>query len=845
MNHRFKRRISPIVICSPTGLFGAVLAAGTAGLLGMAMPATATAEATGGARGVIEEVVVTARRREERLIDTPVAVTVMAQEEVERYYTRDLSSLTARIPGVSINQAAGGGAGGSMFIRGVGNIAVDYGADQPVAFVMDGMSFQRGHILNTGFFDVESVQVLKGPQTLFFGKNSPAGVIAVNSVSPEVGGEIDGFVRTAYEFETKDPVVETGVSFPVGDTLAFRIAGRYQDMRGGYLTNTAQPIDPNPTEVTGDPSRGASYNKFPEQRQNVVRFTTAWQPVENFSADLKIFRSYTRQNDAGRTVLFGGADGPGANPYYLGFPDPTQVCPDNKPKLRRNGGLPPASVANAHPFIDEDSRFHTKLANEVQTLELVWGLGDYTLTSLTGHWDYRHREYTNYDYTSYGIVISKQGESGESLTQELRLESNFEGPFNFMLGAFYEDMQRDLVAPVQILPNIFFAAIPDFIPNTDPDSPYFGSSLNYHQEWKNNIESWSAFASVDYDFSEQWSVTAGARYTEEKRDSFGGNLYERGLGFSPGGIFYSPKGKSDNVSPEVTVSWRPMDDLLVYGAFKTGFQSFGISNPGTVPNLSEASQSVIDDYFIFDETEVEGFELGVKGYFLDRRVIGDVTVFWYEYTDLQVAVFDSVTTTFSTQNAAVAHNTGIEAQATWMATDELQFRIAGQYTKLEFDKFPNAACFDGQAIDAGPPGCYLDDDIGARVQDLSGRRYGGPPVQINFGASYDTMISGAWGLELTADVIYHDEGFETRGQPNTAIDSRTVTNLATRLYQPQGNWEFAVVCSNCTNEIYVTSIQNKPLGKVIQGTGVADLTGQIAIPRLLSVQATYHLNGKR
>src|SRR5690606_36539231 len=128
---------------------------------------------------------------------------------------------------------------------------------------------------------------------------------------------------------------------------------------------------------------------------------------------------------------------------------------------------------------------------------------------------------TNYDYTSYAVVISKQGESGESWTEELRLQSNFDGPFNFMLGGYYEDMERDLDAPVQILPQAFYP--PGFMPSPEP-GPYQGSFLNYHQHWDNNIESWSVFGSFDYRFSEQWSLSGGVRYTDEQRDSFGGNL---------------------------------------------------------------------------------------------------------------------------------------------------------------------------------------------------------------------------------------------------------------------------------------------------------------------------------
>ena len=116
----------------------------------------------------------------------------------------------------------------------------------------------------------------------------------------------------------------------------------------------------------------------------MVRLTGVWEPREDFQAKLKLFKSRSKQNDAGRTVLYACADGPGANPFYLGFPDPTQVCPDSEPKLRRNGALPPASVADAHPFIDADSRFNNTFTNETATLELTWDFGNFTLTSLTG-----------------------------------------------------------------------------------------------------------------------------------------------------------------------------------------------------------------------------------------------------------------------------------------------------------------------------------------------------------------------------------------------------------------------------------------------------------------------------
>ena len=174
----------------------------------------------------IEEITVTARKREERLLDVPVSAAALTAQELDRYKTRDLVDLTSRIPGLTIERGTGGGQGGDIQIRGIGNLAVDYGTDQPVSLVIDGMPFQRSHMLDVGFFDTQSVEVLKGPQALYFGKNSPAGVIGVVSKSPTVGEDAEGFISASYEFVTEDPVIEAGISFPVSDQLSMRIAGR-------------------------------------------------------------------------------------------------------------------------------------------------------------------------------------------------------------------------------------------------------------------------------------------------------------------------------------------------------------------------------------------------------------------------------------------------------------------------------------------------------------------------------------------------------------------------------------------------------------------------------------------
>jgi iron complex outermembrane receptor protein len=798
----------------------------------------------------IEEVIVTARKREERLIDVPVSAAVLTQAEIERYRTRDLGELTERIPGVTIQHGGGGAQGGNIEIRGVGNIAVDYGTDQPVSIVLDGMSFQRSHMLDTGFFDLQTLEVLKGPQAVYFGKNSPAGVIGVTSVSPVIGEDINGFIRASYELVTEDPVIEGGVSFTLSDTIAMRIAGRFQDMSGGWLENSAAPIDAQQGDaflglpMYTDPAlqpRGPSHDEYPAQEQTVVRWTTVWQPTDNFEAKLKVFYSESEQNDTARTILYGCADGVGGHPHFGAsvflWEDTTQTC-GNSPRLKRNSALPPAGVINKAFGVDENDRFYNNFENDLITLELNWDLGRYQITSLTGVWDYTHREYTNYDYTSFAVVVSDQGERGDSFTQEFRLQSDFDGNFNFMVGVFYEDLWRELEAPVQILPetlaNVFGASAP--WPVADA---YEGTYMMYHQIWDNDVESFSVFGSFDYQINDKWELSGGLRYTEEDRKAVGGNIFENSgaFGFGPTSIQYTPSDTSDNLSPELTISYHPREDIMLFAAYKTGFQSAGISNPGTVPNLTALPIDVANDTLVFDETTVEGFELGMKGRFLGNSMSAEVIAFYFESEDLQVGIFNSNTTTFTLQNAAVALNYGVEMNMLYQLDESWQLRGALSYAHLEFDDWEDAGCNSIDTPNTGIGTCFTN-DLGANVQDMSGKAYGGPPLSVSIGATYFRPVSDGWAIETSFDTIYHSDGEETLQQAGTDIPDRAVTNVAISLFQQDGPWSVDLTCTNCFNEIYVTSIQNKPLQKIIPDLA-SDLTGTINPPRLVRFGVTY------
>ena len=820
----------------------------------------------------IETVMVSARKTEERAIDTPVALAVLTEEQMQRYNTTDVTQLSSQLPGVEVNKASGGGAGGNFIIRGIGRQASDYGADQPVAFVLDGFSFTRGHMSSVGFFDVENVQVLKGPQTLFFGKNSPAGVISVTSVSP--GDTFEGFAKVSYEFRSEDPSVEFGVSIPVNDKLKIRVAGRGEFMQGGYYKNTSSdliglPRDLSPFETTAlYPTNSNQFKEQPKTKQYVGRITAVFTPTDNFDATLKVFAADQMDNDAGAAAVIACADGIGGHPYQnTGFfglvEDPTQTC-DGKIRWRRHSTQPTEAWLASNPTLDDnDTHYFNHFRNCLSTLEMNWKISDdLTLTSVSGYWDYKQRELTQYDYT-YGVVASKQGEGGHSFTSELRLRSDYDGPVNFMIGGFYEDMFRDLDAPVQIFP-LGPAPSSAFYP-----SFYDGSFLTYHHHYDNDITSWSVFGEMRWDITDTLELSGGVRYTEDNRKTHGVQYFNRldqfftALGlpetanpFAHSGTEYDLSRSFHNTSPQATLSWKPADDIMLYVSYKTGYQAAGTSNPGTMGNFYSknpdgsirmdsngnpirATSAEVNPILTFDGSTVKGFEVGAKGSFFDGIVTGDIALYTMKYNSLQVAVFNPVTTNFTVQNAAGARNQGIEGNAYIQATDELLLRISAQYNHLKYTSFPAAQCYAGQNNPAASnyvpalAALCLPTGTGGFAQDLGGERYGGGPFQINAGFTYDVSLSNDWGLSLSADVNFRNKGFETIRQPGTAVPARTLINASLRLYQSGGPWEFSLVCTNCGNDHYIYSIQDKPLG----ATG--DLTGQLGMPRLVTIQSTY------
>jgi outer membrane receptor protein involved in Fe transport len=770
-----------------------------------------------------DEIIVTARRTQERLIDVPVAASALSSEALQRYATSDLSSIANQVVGVQMNRTPSSSSGGSFSIRGVGNLANDLGNEQPVAMNFDGVQLTRGRVITMAQFDLQRIEVLKGPQALFFGRNSPAGVVSVLSQTPSLGGAIEGYVTAQYQFKTNTPAIEGAITLPLADNFAVRVAGRVSRMQDGYLRYVAEPrANPVPAEA-GTILPGSGHKWGPGTKSSAVRATALWEPSDNFTVTLRSLYSVERNNggSAIREVIHCG----GSAPTSGGRPDPFGDCVANNVS---SNGMPPLSITRNLYNAPEDGLPFSRTRVSLSSLTLDLAVGDIDLTSVTGYYDYKNSAFDNFDYTSFGQATNTQRDKGWQVSQEFRAVSNYDGPLNFSAGLFYQNERREYVAGSKI------AALGPF---TGP-GPFNGLYDTLITTGQSRGTTYSAFGQLRWSILDNLELAGGARWTREEKSTDIGNIFNRLSLFSPAGFRYKPKFEGDNISPEATLTWKVTPDVTIYGAYKTGYLSGGASNPSTVANYS--TQPDPTRPFLFDEETVEGGEIGIKTSQMGGRLTGDLTVYRYEYDGLQVQTFDSTTTSYFTQNAGGALNRGIEGQVRFRATPELTLRLAASYADLKFTEFDGAQCYAGQTVLPAPgagtskiPGACYSTGAG-RARYMTGLRYGPAPFQAIAGISYDAPISADWGIGLTLDGYFYNRTPAWQIPTSPGGKPHQLVNASLRLNRLDESWQIALIATNLfDSRWYAPGTTDKPLGTP------GDITGDSPVPRLVTLQATF------
>lgn len=442
-----------------------------------------TADPVGG-----DEIIVTARRRDEALQDVPIAIASIGGADLEKSQITKPEALAVRVP--TLNIAVGGsGSGGQLSLRGIGSSNVSAAFDSAVALDFDGIVVSSMRLVQSGFFDVAQIDVLKGPQSLYFGKSATAGVLSIRSAEPT--SSLEASLRGSYEFEEKGYTVEGYVSGPISDTLGFRVAGRYNKIDELYF---------NAAPNVAHPNRG-------EENIN-LRGTLEWEPSADFTLNLKA--NYVGHNNNGEirhTQVFCGPNGVADNLFVLGgavvIPagydcnsfDNTFWLPDSAVPLGRKA--PPGMDNNGGvPFNDTD----TFLIRAKADIALRDNL---SLTLVTGYFDFQSRGQDFYAYGgTSGIGTDLNRNVTKQFTQEIRLASDNSGPFNWLVGGFYEN--RDILfEAAQNAVNISFLAA----------DPITGSTFDWRRQHYTKTDAYSVFGNILVEATDKLELSAGVRYT--------------------------------------------------------------------------------------------------------------------------------------------------------------------------------------------------------------------------------------------------------------------------------------------------------------------------------------------
>ncbi|GLK44685.1 MULTISPECIES: TonB-dependent receptor [Novosphingobium] len=773
------------------------------------LPASAAQEHTEGGLG---DIVVTARRRAESLQDVPVAVTALTAEVLERYDMTSLEKISTQTPQFTIGRASNG-SGAQLTLRGIGSSSTSIGIEQSVAVVVDGVYYGQGRVINEGFLDLEGVEVLKGPQSLFFGKNATAGVISLRTADPTSSPEFKA--KLGYEFRAKELVGEFVGSGPITDTLGVRVAVRASNMWGGYFKNGG--IDK--TYNTFDVATGVTTPHFapaydgdnPGNKELLGRVTLVWDPGNDFKFTLKANGSTSKNNNnSWNYVPFGCATGT----YSL---NPAIKCGKSFTVYQNYF---PEDLAGTNPWSRDDGALYNTYKSWAVT-----GTAEYAMDNVDLTWVNNFNRNVNQwacdcTFVSSDLAAAPSSERSiyHAFSSELRAQTRFDGPINLLVGAYYQKTHRN------------HRQSGSFGNIEDSTAPAEYRYLGYFKHSETHGETLSAYGQTTWKILPTLEAAVGVRYIHETKDSY---LIQPYVNAALQGIFLQDTPINadqtfNNWSPEATLTWKPTDDVTVYGASKTAYKSGGFSNSGFV------SASTVPSDVAFAPEKARGFEVGIKSKLLDNQLRLNFDVYSYKYVNLQVDFFNSQTFAFITTNAGAARTKGAELEFEFApyAAPGLNLHGSINYNKARYLNYI-APCYGGQSVAQGCDTTFQ----GAPGQDLSGAPTAVAPKWTgSLGVGYETDIGEGTKLGATIDTRYSSTYLASSFAHPFSRQAKYLTVDGTiRVKFNDERFELALIGKNLTNQFIVGGAIDAPNTGT---TGVADQIGFVNLPRTVQLQAS-------
>ncbi|MGE4323667.1 MAG: TonB-dependent receptor [Sphingobium sp.] len=781
----------------------------------LATPAWAADESGSG------DIIVTARKRVETALDVPVSITAYSAQQIDRQDLTSIEKVSARTPQLVVGRAANG-SGAQLTLRGIGSSSTSIGIEPSVATIVDGVYYGHGRMVSEGLFDMARVEVLNGPQALFFGKNATAGALSFTTADP--GDKLEALARVGYEFNARNVVGEGFISTPLTDTLGIRVAVRASKMYGGYIDNKAEDASFTSTDIVTGAQRTyvspGGHGALPGERELMGRITLKWKPSSRLTGTLKLSGNRNIVDNANwNAIVFACPTGNSAL-------DPGLACRRDFTVYQHDI---PAEIAATLPYA-RDGGLYNRYSSYSATGTIEYELADNVqLTSVNNYNWNRNRFAGTSSYLSRTIsptTWSTESSTYHAFSSELRLLTSFDGPLNLMIGGLYQSTDRKFTQ--------YAAGAGAENSAASPENRYVSFSKNSATQG----ETLSGFGQVIWKVVPTVELTGGVRYTHETKDSYFLHPYvsPRSRAIWVEGQTVTADQTFTNWSPEATISWRPQPNLNIYAAYKTGYKSGGFSNSG----IYSATGSIDD--FTFEPEKARGFEAGIKAALFDRSLQIALGLYRYRFSNLQVDFFNSPIFAYSTINAGAAVTKGVEFSLNWLpqAVPGLDLRGSVNYNRARYRDF-QAPCYVGQTP-AG--GCSITTAGGALYQDLSGQPTAAAPLwTAAAGFGYQLPLSGGWTLGVDADARYSASyimsGF---GNPLSRQPKFVTLDASARVRSGDERWEFAIIGKNLTNRFILGGVYDA--GSTGRGTGTAagvlgDQVGYVQTPRTVQAQISW------
>jgi iron complex outermembrane receptor protein len=593
----------------------------------LALPAAAQME------GVLEEIVVTAQKREESLQDVPISVATTSGERLNAMFSgsEDVLALSGRVPGLYA-ESSNGRSAPRFYLRGLGNIDFDLAASQPVSYVMDEVVMENVILKSFPLFDVQNIEVIRGPQGTLFGRNTTAGIIKVNTRRPS--DETSGYVKGSWA-ENNTINVEGAAGGSLSDTLNARVSGLYRS-RDNWITNGQ----------TGQESLG-------EYEEAAVRAQFDWTPSDRFSALLSLqSRSLEGTSSIFRANVFstGSADlnqnYDRETVWYDGGDNNPQAYDSYGATLNLTWDFDDVSVNSITSFQDADGSSRGDIDGGVvdptQSLPVPPGLtfepdGPSLVNGVF---------VPALSFPGYIVIpsVTQDGADTDQFTQEFRIASDTDGRFNWQVGAFY--FSSDLVVTTESFGSFGFLGNPP-------------QDTIIQQENK----TWAVFGQGSYDVTDRLTLTGGVRYTDDEKDFQVLQFGQLWLDLDIPTFIAPPINVSDGQSSwEVSANFALTDDSSLYARVANGFRA---------QTIQGRDVAFLETPSVARPETIDSFEAGYKADLADNRMRVNIGVFAYEVDDMQLSIIGGASNTNQVVNAAKGEAVGFEIDAQFLATDNL------------------------------------------------------------------------------------------------------------------------------------------------------------------------------